>query len=181
MPRFVALLRGINVGGKKKVPMARLREVLQGLGFSDVATLLQSGNAVFSSRTKDPKRLQLQIESALAEGFGFEVAVVLRSRDELAQAIASNPLPGAEEDPSHFLITFLSAVPEAARVAAIDPRAHLPDQFQLVGREIYARYPNGIHSSKLAAVLGSTRLGVIPTARNWSTVKKLLALADTAA
>lgn len=178
MARYVALLRGINVGGNKKVPMARLRELLQGLGYTDVATLLQSGNAVFTSQEKNPAQLVNRIEAAIAGEFGFEVAVVVRTRDELAAVIKANPLPGAEEAPSQFLVTFLSDVPEPKRLQEINPAAYLPDEFRVVGREIYARFPNGIGDSKLATVLSGPRLGVTPTARNWSTVTKLLELAD---
>lgn len=178
MARYVALLRGINVGGNKKVPMAQLRELMEGLGYTDVATLLQSGNAVFTSKEKNPARVATQLEAAIAREFGFEVAVVIRTRDELAEVIKANPLPGAQEAPSKFLVTFLSGAPDPKRFEQIDPAAYLPDEFRLVGREIYARFPNGVGNSKLATVLGGTRLGVTPTARNWSTVTKLLELAD---
>ena len=177
MARYVALLRGINVGGNKKVAMARLRELMEELGYTDVATLLQSGNAVFTSPEKNPARVIQQLEVAIIKEFGFEVAVVLRTRDELAAAIEANPLPGAEEAPSQFLVTFLSDAPEPKRLEALDPAAYLPDEFRLLGREIYARFPQGIRDSKLATVLGGTRLGVTATARNWNTVTKLLELA----
>src|SRR3954468_14393721 len=121
MIRYVALLRGINVGGNKKVPMARLRELLQGLGYTEVATLLQSGNAVFTSKEKSPAKVVKQLEAAIAEEFGFEVSVVVRTRDEVAAAIKANPLPGAEDNPSQFLVTFLSDVPEQKRLKEIDP------------------------------------------------------------
>lgn len=178
MARYIALLRGINVGGNKKVPMARLRELMEGLGYTDVATLLQSGNAVFTSPEKNPARLVKQLEAAIAGEFGFEVPVIVRTRDELAQAIEANPLPGAEDAPSQFLVTFLSGEPDPKRLKEIDAAAYLPDEFRVVGREIYARFPHGIRDSKLATVLGGPRLGVTPTARNWSTVTKLLELAD---
>ena len=179
MNRYVALLRGINVGGHKKVPMAQLRALLEAQGFEDVVTLLQSGNAVFSSKKKvPPARLERQLEEALEAALGFGVEVLVRTRDELAAAIAANPLPGADEQPSRFAVTFLSAAPEPARLAALDPAAYAPDEFRVVGRELYARFPQGMGRSKLAAVLSSPRLGVTATARNWSTVTKLLALAD---
>lgn len=177
MPRFIALLRGINVGGNKLVPMARLRALLEQLGHSAVATLLQSGNAVFTAKAK-PAALEKQLSAAIAAEFGFEVAVLVRSRDELAAAVAANPLAGAEQAPSRFVIFFLSAAPDPKLLAALDPAAYAPDEFRAVGREIYARFPNGINQSKLAIALGGKRLGVIPTARNWATVNKLLALAD---
>lgn len=179
MPRYIALLRGINVGGNKKVPMAQLRALMEGLGYTGVATLLQSGNAVFTCKEKSPAKVVKQLEAAIAQEFGFEVAVVLRTRDELAAVIQANPLAGAEDAPSQFLVTFLSDVPDPKKLAAIEPMAYLPDEFRVVGREIYARFPNGIRDSKLATVLGGPRLGVTPTARNWNTVLKLLELADS--
>lgn len=178
MTRYVALLRGINVGGNKKVPMAQLRTLMEGLGYTDVATLLQSGNAVFTAKEKSPAKVGEQLEAAIEKEFGFDVSVIIRTRDELAAVIKANPLSGAEEAPSKFLVTFLSDVPEKKRLQEIDPKAYLPEEFRVAGREIYARFPNGIGNSKLAAVLGGPRLGVIPTARNWSTVTKLLELAD---
>lgn len=178
MARYVALLRGINVGGNKKVSMAQLRELMEQLGYTDVATLLQSGNAVFTSKEKSPAKVIKQLETAIAKEFGFEVSVILRTRDELEAAIQANPLPGADDAPSQFLVMFLSDVPDKKKLQAIDPAAYLPDEFRVVGREIYARFPNSIRDSKLATVLGGARLGVTPTGRNWNTVKKLLELAD---
>lgn len=178
MARYIALLRGINVGGNKKVSMAQLRELMQGLGYTDVATLLQSGNAVFTSKEKSPAKVGKQLETAIAKEFGFQVSVLIRTRDELAAAVQANPLPGAEEAPSQFVVTFLSDEPDPKRLKEIDPAAYLPDEFRVVGREIYARFPHGIRDSKLAVVLGGPKLGVTPTARNWNTVTKLLELAD---
>jgi uncharacterized protein (DUF1697 family) len=178
MARYVALLRGINVGGNKKVPMARLRALLEGLGHTDVATLLQSGNAVFTTKEKSPAKLVKQLEAAIAKEFGFEVSVIVRTRDELAAVIQANPLPGAEETPSHFLVTFLADEPDPKKLQALDPAAYAPDEFRVVGRELYARFPKGIGNSKLAAVLAGPRLGVTATARNWNTVLKLLELSD---
>jgi uncharacterized protein (DUF1697 family) len=178
MVRYIALLRGINVGGNKKVPMAQLRKVMEGLGYTDVATLLQSGNAVFTSKEKRPAKVIQQLEAAIEQEFGFPVPIVLRTRDELAAIIQANPYPDAAEAPSRFLVTFLSEEPDPTRLQQIDPAAYLPDEFRAAGREIYARFPNGIGNSKLAAVLGGPRLGVTPTGRNWNTVLKLLELAD---
>lgn len=178
MGRYVALLRGINVGGNKLVPMATLRALLEGLGYADVATLLNSGNAVFTSGAKDGGKIAAAIEKVIAKEFGFEVSVVVRSRDELAKVIAANPLKSGEKDPSKFLVFLLSGSPEKKAIAAIDAKAHAPDEFRLAKHEIYARFPNGIQKSKLAGVLGSPKLGVASTARNWNTVLKLLELVD---
>src|SRR5437868_2520005 len=117
--------------------MARLRTLLEDLGYSGVTTLLQSGNAVFSAKEKSASRIAKQIEAAIAKEFGFDVSVVIRTRDELAKVIAANPLAGAAEAPSTFLVTFLSAPPDAKRLAQIDPAAHRPEEFRVVGREIY--------------------------------------------
>jgi uncharacterized protein (DUF1697 family) len=116
MARYIALLRGINVGGNKKVPMAQLRALVEGLGFTDVETLLQSGNVVFTSKAKKkPALLEKQLEQAIEAEFGFDVSVLVRTRDELAAAIEANPLEGAEAAPSKFLVTFLSGAPDPAR------------------------------------------------------------------
>ena len=173
------MLRG--VGPHKPVPVVRLRKVLEALGYTGVATVLQTGNAVFGSLEKDEAKMVKRIEAALAGEFGFELPVVVRTREQLAAAIRKNPLPGADDDPSRFLVTFLSGLPDRKKLAAIDPAAHLPDEFRVIGREIYARFPNGIARSKLAVKLSSLKLGVTPTARNWNTVRKLLEPADRGA
>jgi uncharacterized protein (DUF1697 family) len=178
MARYIAFLRGINVGGNKKVAMPRLKQMLEGLGFTQVATLLQSGNAVFTSRERTTDGIARKIEAAIPKTFGFEVSVIVRTRDELATIVAKNPLDGAAENPSHFLVTFFSTTPDKAKIEAIDEKLHQPDEFHWRGREIYARFPNGIGRSKLASIVTSPRLGAVPTARNWTTVTKLLALAD---
>ena len=178
MPRYIALLRGINVGGNKKVPMATLRALLEALGGTEVKTLLQSGNAVLTHAERNEAKLAARIEKAIADELGFEVSVVLRTRDELAKVIAANPLEIADEAPSQFLVTFFSAKPDAKKLAELDPKKFAPDEFRVHGREIYAWFPNKIGTSKLAVALGNPRLGGTPTARNWNTVKKLLELAD---
>lgn len=176
MARYVALLRGINVGGNKMVSMSRLRELLEGLGYTSVATLLQSGNAVFTAKDKNAVRVGQQIEAVIRKEFGFDVLVVIRSRDELASAIEANPLRGADEEPSKFLVTFLAGAVDPKVIG--DPAVYRPDEFRIAGLEIYARFPNGAGRSKLAAVLAGPRLGATATARNWNTVRKLLELAD---
>jgi uncharacterized protein (DUF1697 family) len=176
MPRYVALLRG--VGPNKPVPTARLRSALEALGYAEVATVLATGNAAFTTGEKNEAKMVRRIEAALAREFGFELRVVVRTRDELAAVIRDNPLRGAEDDPSRFLVTFLSGIPDPKQLDALDPASFLPEQFHVAGRDIYARHPNGIGRSKLAMKLSSLKLGATPTARNWNTVKKLLALAD---
>ncbi|MEU2789180.1 DUF1697 domain-containing protein [Streptomyces sp. NPDC007100] len=183
MSRQIALLRGINVGGRNKFPMAQQRELFAALGHKDVTVLLQTGNIVFADPGTPPEETARAIEARIADELGFPVPVLVRTRDELAAAIAANPFPQAEAEPKTLHVTFLSAEP--AHVAplesleeALDTGAYTPDRFRLVGRELYLWCPNGIGRSKLAEAVSRARLGVTATARNWNTVTKLLALAD---
>ena len=178
MTRFVALLRGINVGGNKRVPMAQLSALLEGLGHSQVATLLQSGNAVFTCRQSSESKVGRALEAAIASEFGFEISVVLRTAAQFADAVEANPFPDARAEPSRFLLFFLSAPPDPERMRELEPARYLPDEFRLNGREIYARFPDTIRDSKLAVVLGGKKLGITATARNWNTVLKLRSLVD---
>jgi uncharacterized protein (DUF1697 family) len=176
--RYIALLRGINVGGNKLVPMARLRALLETMGFAEVATLLQSGNAVFSAKQQSAAKLGEQIEKAIEREFGFSVGVVMRTGAQVAAALDANPWRVPAIAGSRCLITFLSGRPDTSVLDALDPSAFKPDEFRLAGHEIHAHFPNGIGTSKLAAALASARLGVTATARNLNTVSKLLALAE---
>jgi uncharacterized protein (DUF1697 family) len=172
VPRQIALLRGVNVGGNKRVEMARLRALLEELGYTDVRTYVNSGNVVFSG----PRRSEKQLEAAIAETFGFDVPVVLRSRDELAAIVQANPLRDVASDPSKHLVVFCAA--EAS--TDLDPEDFAPDTFRVRGREVYLWAPGGISTSELAKQLATKSIGDKSTARNWRTVEKLLALADEA-
>lgn len=176
MSRQIALLRGINLGSARRVAMARLREVLTEAGHGDVRTLLQSGNVVLTSRLR-PDRLERELERQIAAEFGFDVSVLVRTRDELADVIERDPLGHVADDPRRYMVNFLSGEPGpevAEALAAVEG----PDQLVISGREIYSWHPNGLARSDLAKTLADRRLGVTATARNWSTVSKLLALAD---
>ncbi|OKI08321.1 hypothetical protein A6A06_34225 [Streptomyces sp. CB02923] len=179
MSRQIALLRGINVGGHKKFPMARQRELFASLGHTDVTVLLQTGNIVFADPGTPPEETARRIEARIADDLGFPVPVMVRTRDELAAAVAANPFPQAATEPKTLHVTFLSAVPgDVSPLEALDPDAYAPDRFRLIGRELYLWCPDGIGRSKLAEAVSRARLGVTATARNWNTVTKLLALAD---
>lgn len=181
MTSYIALLRGINVGGHKKVRMGELRDLLAGLGHADVTTYLQSGNACFRSDRQDPEDLAGEIEQRIAGDLGLDVKVLVRTRDELAAVVANNPLPGAESDPKKLHVVFLSHSPLPERVATIDAARFAPDEYRVGGREIYVWYPDGAGRSKLTNDVWERRLGVHATARNWSTVTKLLDLASRGA
>ncbi|MDA0365926.1 MAG: DUF1697 domain-containing protein [Chloroflexi bacterium] len=168
MTSYIALLRGINVGGHRPVPMADLRELCEALGFERVATYIQSGNVVFASDAT-PDAVQRRIEAAIAERFGFPVDVAVRTHAELAAVAADHPLapPGPNEAFLH--VFFLGGDPDPERVTALDPGRFAPDEMLLRGRELYVHYANGAGRSKLAF-----DFGVPATARNWRTVRALL-------
>ena len=174
--RQVALLRGINVGGRNRVEMARLRALMEDLGHRDVRTHLQSGNVVYTSDAT-PERAAAGLEVALAERLGVRVRVLVRTRDELAAAVAGNPLIGEATDPARLIVLFLSAAPDPERLSGIDPDAYLPERFWVGEREIYMWCANGVRDAQLAEMLTERRLGVTVTARNWNTVTRLLDLA----
>jgi uncharacterized protein (DUF1697 family) len=175
--RHIVLLRGVNVGGNRRISMARLRESLVGLGYDDVATLLQSGNIVLTS-TEKPAALQSALAERLSEVFGAPLEVVVRTRAELARVIERNPLAGVADNPSRYLVHFLSARLDARRMRELEALAVPPERLVAGARELYVWHPDGIRDSQLAALLARGKLGVVSTARNWNTVTKLLVLAD---
>jgi uncharacterized protein (DUF1697 family) len=181
MARLVALLRGINVGGHKKVPMAQLREVLEGAGFEDVKTYVQSGNVAL---TAPPRRsaatVGREIEKAIEAAFGFDVTVVMRTRDEIAELIQADPLGDVATNPKYRIVVFLAKALDPERLADVDPEEFAPEAFALRERELVMWAPNGQAESQLVKTLTERRTGVTGTARNWRTVEKLLELADAA-
>jgi uncharacterized protein (DUF1697 family) len=170
MPSHVALLRGINVGGRARVAMADLREVVASLGYEDVATYVQSGNVVFTAEAPDAAAL----EAAIAKRLDVSPAVVVLSREELEQVVADNPWPD-ERDGKHLHVVFTAGEPDADVVAAAQEKAAGGDEARIVGGTLYMHTPNGLGRSKLAAEL-SRRGSKDGTARNWTTVSKLLAM-----
>jgi uncharacterized protein (DUF1697 family) len=181
MRTLVALLRGINVGGKSRVPMAELRSTLESLGLEDVTTYIQSGNVVCRSRTAGTPALASRIERRIRKDFGLDVAVLLRTPTELAKVVKSNPFVRAGADPAKLHVVFMDSVPTRKAVAGLDPERSARDEFELRGREIYLHLPNGFGRSKLTIDYFERRLGVRATARNWKTVNKLIALGNAAA
>jgi uncharacterized protein (DUF1697 family) len=185
VPTHVALLRGINLGGHKKVPMAELREVVASLGHADVATYIQSGNVVFSTEQTDTAALAAALEEAIAETIGVQARVVVLSREDLAQVVRDNPYTG-EPNPRAVHAIFLSGQPGpelADQVATVQEQVAQKgsrDTAEIVGRTIFLHTPDGYGRSDLAAAL--VKIGqrktdqVAGTARNWATVTKLAAM-----
>jgi uncharacterized protein (DUF1697 family) len=176
-PRQIALLRGVNVGGNNRVPMAHLRELLQGLGYEDVRTHLQSGNAVFTAAETPPEQAAQEIEGVLARSLELGTRVLVRTSEELERVVSANPFPEAVVEPSRLLVTFLSAPPDPERLRELDPLDFEPDLFGFGEREIYVWCPEGVRTIKLSHAFFEKRLGVVATARNWNTVTRLLELA----
>jgi len=180
MTAYVAFLRAVNVGGRNKVPMARLRDALTDAGLEEVATVLQSGNVVFRSR-KSAAAVAKAVGGAIEEAFALKIGVVIRSAAELAAVAANNPfLDGGDDDPDpkSLHVAVLSARPTAAAVAKLDPGRSPPDAFVVHGREVYLSYPNGSGRSKLTLDYLEKTLGVTGTARNWRTVQRLATLLE---
>lgn len=178
MGRYVAFLRGVNVGGKATIAMAELREIVAAAGYTAVSTLLNSGNAVFTVDGKtDAAAVARTLEAGIEGRFGRAVPCLVRSETELAAIIAHDPFKGVATDPARYMVTFLSAEPDRAKLAAIDPAQYLPEQFAVRGREIYLWCPNGLRDTAFGNVFFEKKLGVVATARNWNTVNKALAAA----
>ena len=175
MIRYVALLRGINVGGNKKILMADLRKLITDLGFSDVATLLQSGNAVFTAKNQKPDQVVRALETAIVAELGMSVRCLVRTAAEMRAIVAGNPLAEVARDNARYLVTFLSAPLDGVPP---DPDEFAPEQFRVVGREIYMWLPAGIRDAKLARVNWDRRYKVVASARNWSTITKLSDMAS---
>jgi uncharacterized protein (DUF1697 family) len=157
--------------------MPELREVLAGAGFDDVRTYLQSGNVVLSSKAS-PDRVARKCEREIAGRFGLDIAVVVRTRDQLAEVVQRNPLGKVAVDPKRYQVSFLAAKLDPEVVRRLAAVAVAPEQFVVIGREVYAWHPKGAARSRLWALLAGRGLGVTATARNWTTVTKLLAIAD---
>jgi uncharacterized protein (DUF1697 family) len=171
---YVALMRGVNVGGKNKLPMKDLAAMFAEAGCTDVVTYIQSGNVVFRATQACAARVPAAIAKAVADRLGFRAPVVMRTAGELRGVARGNPFlrAGAEAESLHVL--FLADRPSPAGVAALDPKRSPPDEFEVVGREIYLRCPNGVARTKLTNDYFDAKLATTSTMRNWRTVLKLV-------
>jgi uncharacterized protein (DUF1697 family) len=175
MPYFLALLRGVNVGRAKRVPMAELRALLAGLGYTDVATLLNSGNAVFRAAAGSSSKHASDIASAIAAGLRVEVPVIVKSAKELAAIASENPFARLATDPSRLLVAFAQDTAALSALAAIEALIRPPEQFAIGRKAAFLLIPTGILASQAGtALLGKS--GASVTTRNWATVLKLQAL-----
>jgi uncharacterized protein (DUF1697 family) len=169
----LALLRGINVGGKNMLPMRDLAAMFEDAGCGNVRTFIQSGNVIFGASASVSKGLAGVIASKIEERFGYNVPVILRTAQQLREVVAHNPFPGAE-DILHVM--FLADRPSPDKIATLDPNRSAPDAFIVHGKEIYLQLPNMVAASKLTNAWFDSKLDTVSTLRNWRTVTKLLAM-----
>ena len=176
MPIYIALLRGVNVGGARPLKMADLRNTLERAGCTSVATYIQSGNVVLSHAEKSEAKLVGILEAAVAKAAGFDVDIVLRTKTELAKVVTNSPFPRAK--PEQLYVFFLAERPDKTALATIDAKAFEPESFAIVGRDVYVHLPNGMGRSKLAGTVA--RKLPTATARNWRTIQTLIAMSSPA-
>jgi uncharacterized protein (DUF1697 family) len=176
MNTYVALFRGINVGGRNRLPMRELVDVLRGMGLQGIRTYIQSGNVVFQSDATDTLRLGESISVAVSESHGFSPRVLVLTLDEFEAAAESNPFPEAVSDHKTLHLYFLSAEPENPDLEALESIRADSERFTLQGKVFYLHAPDGIGRSRLAARVEKA-LGVAATARNWRSVTEIMAMA----
>ena len=174
----VALLRGINVGGKNLLPMTELAQLFETAGCARIRTFIQSGNVLLAAPAALARRLPGEIASRIEKRHGLRVRVILRTAAELRRVAASNPFFRADADPKLLHVAFLSAAPGREAVARLDPARSPPDAFFVQGSEVYLSLPNGAGRTKLTNDYLDRALGTTSTLRNWNTVVKLVALLD---
>ena len=172
MKTYIALFRGINVGGNNILPMKDLRALLEKLGVTKVKTYIQSGNAVFQHESEDISELSSRISMAIKESHGFEPRVLLLDLAEMEQVMTVNPFPQAEAEPKTLHLYFLISAPQNPVLDMLDNLKRDNEQFKLIDRVFYLYAPDGIGRSKVAERVEKA-LGVAATARNWRTVCKI--------
>jgi uncharacterized protein (DUF1697 family) len=173
------LLRGINVGGHRSVGMTDLRNLLTGLGFDEVRSLLQSGNLVFDSKTRTGAELERFLEAEAVERFALEIDFFVRTPEEWKSIIRQNPFrKEAELDPAHTLLMLLKSAPTGEDVLALEAEIAGDEIVRAKGRQLYIFYPNGIGRSRFTNAVIERKVGRC-TGRNWNTVLKLAILAKT--
>jgi uncharacterized protein (DUF1697 family) len=175
---YLALFRGINVGGKNKLPMKDLKEMFIASGCEDVKSYIQSGNVIFRASPAVSESLPSLIAAKVADSFGHRPPLILRTAGQLREVISNNPFlqQGLPEDTLHVM--FLADLPVPRQVDALDPDRSRPDAFLVRGREVYLHLPNGVADTKLTNAYFDSKLATISTGRNWRTVTRLLAMME---
>jgi len=180
MQTYITILRGINVSGKNMIKMPELTALFEALGFIKVKTYIQSGNIVFQYSKKKAEELQKLIQQKIEERFGLKVPAMVKTKDEIEKAISENPfIAKTNVDVSKLHVTFLSEVPQQADIDKINVEQYKPDEFIIVGSNIYLYCPSGYGNTKLNNNFFESKLKVVATTRNWKTVNELLNIATT--
>jgi len=180
MKRFIALLRGINVSGQKKIKMSELRALFEDIGFRDIETYIQSGNVIFNSKTDDIKNLGVKIEKKIKEEFDFDVKVILKNCAELEYILNKNPLLMKQKaKPDWAYVTFLSEEPSTINIEKLKEINYNPEEYFIDSKTIYVYLPNGYGRAKLNNNFFESKLKVLATTRNWKTVNKLFELSKS--
>jgi uncharacterized protein (DUF1697 family) len=177
MKTYIALFRGVNVGGSNMLPMQSLKPLIEACGCADVQTYIQSGNVVFRSSASDAIRLAKRLGAAVLKDHGFEPRVLVLTREDLERAANGNPFPEAIENPKSVHLFFLSETPAKPDVKGLQATKARSERFALKGPVFYLHTPDGFGTSKLAA-RAEKLLGVAATARNWRTVTVLLGMVN---
>ncbi len=174
MIRFVSLFRGINVGGQHSVRMDELKALYESLGFKDVVTYIQSGNVVFTGDDVDVAQLARRIEHSFAQKFGFSTKVIVRTSAELQDIIAHNPFRDqTQKEFKWVVVLFLATRPDSIALENLQKSYDGPEEFYLIGQELFIYYPNGIGRSRLTVPLIDKKLNTTGTGRNWNTILQL--------
>jgi uncharacterized protein (DUF1697 family) len=178
--KYIALLRGINVGGHRKILMKDLRALFEECGYTNITTYIQSGNVIFETEGEETREaIAHTIQEAIATTFSFDVPAIIITPQELETATQANPfMEVAEGDVSKLLCTFLNAAPELHHLQALEQRDIAPDQFQVIGRTVFLYCTGAFHKSKISNDLFEKTLHVRASTRNWKTVMKLLELSQ---
>jgi uncharacterized protein (DUF1697 family) len=171
----LALLRGINVGGKNSLPMKDLVRIFEAAGCVNVRTYIQSGNVIFEA-SKATHQIGAAVTAAIEKRYGYQIPFVMRTLRELRETILENPFLDRGIDQKWLHVYFLAGVPSQACCASLDPNRSAPDAFEVRGREIYLHIPNGMGRTKLTNAYFDSKLSTTSTARNWATVLKLAEL-----
>ncbi len=174
MESYIALLRGINVSGQKKIKMADLRTLLGKLPFEEVQTYVQSGNIVFKAPEKNVSKVEKMIEKAIQDAYDFEVPILVKTPVELKHVLENNPfLNNPETATERLYMTFLKEEPVAERIEKLQEVDYSPEDYRLEGKDLYFFAPNGYGRAKMNNNFFEKKLKVVATTRNWRTVNKL--------
>jgi len=179
MKKYIALLRGINVSGQKKIKMTELKSLFKKMGFESVETYIQSGNIIFSSKENSVKTLEQKISTGIKNKFGFEVHTFVITSKEIKDVLKNNPFVKKKKDTERLYMTFLSEQPLEEKIQNLNSNDFTPEEYQIFGNNIYLHLPSGAGKAKLNNNFFENKLKVNATTRNWKTIKTLSELTDS--